>query len=243
MGRNARADCSNLVAFGKALAQPALMLWDLGTATDKLLFGIDSGPSADHPFVSDVGKAVWNRPQDAEKILVEAELEHARDSLLALATFGVFKGAGKLFRGTSAPARMTGAFQEGHPGFAERGLGILQGREIAVTEKGLARLEEHLTRFGKNPENTAMVRRLRAAMGKGGRVSGADASFYFHELFESTLMNRGMPYRWAHPAALERYGVSSYSVYHPDVISAFPDLFNSNWKDFWAGMAKRGVKP
>jgi hypothetical protein len=68
-----------------------------------------------------------------------------------------------------------------------------------VTERGLARLEQHLARFDPDPANAAMVQRLRDALANnGGRVRGADASFYLHEIYESTLMNRGMPYHWAH---------------------------------------------
>jgi len=139
--------------------------------------------------------------------------------------------------------RVTGAFQEGYPGFAERGLGRLANREIVVTERGLARLEQHLARFIPDPANAAMVQRLRDALANnGGRVRGADASFYLHEIYESTLMNRGMPYHWAHWAALERYGVSAYSLYHPEVIRTTPG-FNQNWLDFWDEWARRGVIP
>ncbi|MCS7168051.1 MAG: hypothetical protein RMI91_12055 [Gemmatales bacterium] len=56
-------------------------------------------------------------------------------------------------------------------------------------------------------------------------------------------MNRGMLYDWAHHAALERYGVSAYSVYHPDVIRMYPQEFNSNWVDFWEEWARRGISP
>jgi filamentous hemagglutinin len=139
--------------------------------------------------------------------------------------------------------RVTGAFQEGYPGFAERGLGRLANREIVVTERGLARLEQHLARFDPDPANAAMVQRLRDALANnGGRVRSADASFYLHEIYESTLMNRGMPYHWAHRAALERYGVSAYSLYHPEVIRTTPG-FNQNWLDFWDEWARRGVIP
>jgi hypothetical protein len=54
-----------------------------------------------------------------------------------------------------------------------------------------------------------------------------------HELSEATMMRRGMPYNAAHEAALGKYGVSPYSVYHPDVISALPEFFNPSWFDFW----------
>jgi hypothetical protein len=67
-------------------------------------------------------------------------------------------------------------------------------------------------------------------------------SFYLHEIYESTLMNRGVLYEVAHPAALNRYGVSAFSVYHLDVILTTPG-FNEHWMDFWREMARRGVNP
>ena len=39
------------------------------------------------------------------------------------------------------------------------------------------------------------------------------------------------------PASLAKYNVSPFSVYHPDVIEALPELFNSNWSAFW-GLGK-----
>ena len=144
---------------------------------------------------------------------------------------------------SSSTRLITGAFQEGYPGFAERGLGKLANREIAVTEKGLRIIEEHMTRFDPDPANAAMMRRLRYILASGERARGADAIFYLHEIYESTLMKRGMPYRIAHDAALERYGVSAYSVYHPEVIRANPGRFNINWYDFWEEMARRGINP
>jgi hypothetical protein len=47
------------------------------------------------------------------------------------------------------------------------------------------------------------------------------------------MMARGLPYDVAHAGALEKYGVSPFSVYHPDVIAANPDAFNRNWFVFW----------
>ncbi len=78
-----------------------------------------------------------------------------------------------------------------------------------------------------------MIGRLEAALAGGRTIAGGDASFYMHEVYEATLMARGIPYEDAHDAALARYGVSVFSVYHPDVIRAYPEYFNSNWFNFW----------
>lgn len=127
--------------------------------------------------------------------------------------------------------KATGAFLDGIKGGDD--LGKIAGKEIAVTQKGLSLVEGHLEKFGDYGPNSAMVDRLRSAMEEGRTVSGADASFYLHEASEATMMNRGLGYPDAHQAALSKYDVSPYSVYHPEVIRAFPDEFNSNWSKFW----------
>jgi len=70
-------------------------------------------------------------------------------------------------------------------------------------------------------------------MASGQQISGADAIFYTHEAAEATMMGRGLSYDAAHGAALEKYGVSPYSAYHPDVIQALTEHFNSNWYKFF----------
>jgi len=127
--------------------------------------------------------------------------------------------------------RGTGAFLKGAEG--GEGLGRLVNRPIAVSQRGLNTVEQHLQRFGQYEPNAAMVERLRGALQSGERITGADASFYMHEMSEATMMGRGVPYAAAHQAALDRFLVSPYSVYHPEVITANPQLFNQNWKDFW----------
>ena len=33
--------------------------------------------------------------------------------------------------------------------------------------------------------------------------------------------------------AIAYYGVSAYSLYHPEVIKAYPEDFNKNWRKDW----------
>jgi hypothetical protein len=94
-------------------------------------------------------------------------------------------------------------------------------------------VEKHLAQFGDYAPNSAMIRRLRSALSQRQAISGADASFYMHEVAEATMMRRGMTYEAAHSGALNKYGVSPYSVYHPEVIAEFSELFNANWRGFW----------
>jgi hypothetical protein len=84
--------------------------------------------------------------------------------------------------------------------------------QLRVSERGIARVQEHLVQFGSDTANEMMVERLRAALEAGQRITGADASFYMHELAEATMMRRGIPYAVAHAAALDNYGVSPFSV-------------------------------
>ncbi|WP_112077003.1 hypothetical protein [Herbaspirillum rubrisubalbicans] len=78
-----------------------------------------------------------------------------------------------------------------------------------------------------------MVQRLKDALASGERLTGADANFYLHEIAEGTAFSRGLGYEAAHTAALEKYGVSNFSLYHPEVIQSFPSEFNSAWRAYW----------
>lgn len=114
------------------------------------------------------------------------------------------------------------------------GFGKLANKEINVSQKGLDKVKNHIASNGFDaPENTAMINRLEQAMKNGEKITGADASFYMHELKENTLMNGGMSYNGAHKMALETYNVSPFSVYHPDVIKLEPSSWGKLWFDFW----------
>jgi hypothetical protein len=102
---------------------------------------------------------------------------------------------------------------------------------IRITEEGLDIATRHLAQFGEHAPNQAMLDRLGSAV--GSRVTGADANFYLHEISEATMMGRGMSYEAAHAAAIEKYGVSPFSLYHPEVIQRFPAEFNNAWRAFW----------
>lgn len=143
--------------------------------------------------------------------------------------------------------RQTGAYSNSAIGGGV-GLGKLAGRQINVTDKGLGIVITHLSQAGfeQVPENAAMIQRLQNALADGKLVAGADASFYLHEISESTMMKRliqdGLSfddaYDIAHSAVLNKYEVSPFSVYHPDVIQVLgPSHFNSSWWNFW------GIKP
>ncbi|WP_201798252.1 hypothetical protein, partial [Lachnotalea glycerini] len=113
------------------------------------------------------------------------------------------------------------------------GLGKLTGKNINVTEKGINIVKQHLSGEFSDITNDAMIKRLENALANGEKISGADASFYMHEITETTLMNQGMTYDVAHGLALEKYDVSPFSVYSPEVVTEYPDLFSRGFKKYW----------
>jgi hypothetical protein len=118
------------------------------------------------------------------------------------------------------------------------GLGKLTNSAVRISQKGLDLVTQHLSKFGPVKENELMLLRLNEALRSGKTVTGADASFYIHEVTEATKMSKGMNYIEAHQFALSKYQVSPFSVYHPDVINAVnaiePGSFNNKWIDFWS---------
>jgi hypothetical protein len=78
-----------------------------------------------------------------------------------------------------------------------------------------------------------MIKRLKQALNNNQKILSGDVSFYFHQLTEVELMQQGLTYNEAHQQALKDYEVSPFSVYHPDVIRAYPDEFNKKWERAW----------
>jgi hypothetical protein len=164
-------------------------------------------------------------------------LTGAYDIVPGLAATAYALRPGALSGPESGAAGATGGFNPASANSGGDGLGLMAGRQVKVTPKGIDLVSKHLATFesvpGEFSQNTAMVQRLQAAMEGGQTVSGADAVFYTHEAAEATMMARGMSYEAAHAAALAKYKVSPFSVYHPEVIRALPDQFNNNWRAFW----------
>ncbi|GAB1159754.1 hypothetical protein YWY31_57790 [Paenibacillus illinoisensis] len=133
----------------------------------------------------------------------------------------------------SEGAAKTGAYNSNFSGATGQGLGKLEGMEINVSQKGLDIVKNHLSTFDDYAPNQAMIQRIENALQNGKPLTGADASFYMHEVSEFTKMGKGMSYDAAHASAIQKYEVSPFSVYHPDVITSMPGEFNSSWFKFW----------
>lgn len=111
--------------------------------------------------------------------------------------------------------------------------GKLENQEFIVEKERIEVIKKHIEEFYPWQPNDMMIKRLQQALDNNQKISGADACFYFHELKEAELMANGYTYAAAHKQAIQDYEVSPFSLYHPDVILAFSDDFNSNWKKFW----------
>jgi hypothetical protein len=116
--------------------------------------------------------------------------------------------------------------------------------EVLATRDGLSAVEAHLMnpRFldveafggrGMEPANEEMLRRIAAAAAEGGSLTGADAAFYQHELYENALMTQGIDYETAHLRALADLGHSEPQLYDPEVIRNNPGWFSKPYFDYW----------
>lgn len=45
-------------------------------------------------------------------------------------------------------------------------------------------------------------------------------------------MSKGLDYDTAHSAALDKYGVTEFDLYHPDVIKCMPEYFSPAWFEY-----------
>jgi hypothetical protein len=123
--------------------------------------------------------------------------------------------------------------REFEPGLAGGPLRRLSTDRVRVTGRGVDAVERHLARFGPDPPNRAMVRRLRRVAAGHEPPSRFDLNFYTHELREFVRYRRlgwrtGQPpdpdaanelWNHAHTAALEDYGLPARgALYHPDAL-------------------------
>ena len=170
---------------------------------------------------------------------IEAEYQHMRSQQLEMVlkyiVIAVANGISEESFNTpyKEPPSWDDPYSTGN-GLEKDGLGKLSGNTYKVTRQGIDAIGNHLNSTGMaSAENSAMINRLENALLNGHSITGADASFYLHELKEASLMQSGMLYENAHQAALNYYNVSPFSVYDPSVIQEFIINFNQNWLNFW----------
>jgi hypothetical protein len=97
----------------------------------------------------------------------------------------------------------------------------LSTERIKITHRGIDIVERHVSRFGPDPANQAMVERLRVIANRRRGPTPADRNFYAHELREYVRYRKlgyesGEPFHpdaarelWnnVHTATLEEYGL------------------------------------
>jgi RHS repeat-associated protein len=93
-------------------------------------------------------------------------------------------------------------------------------------ENALPIIEQHLKQFGYNPENEAMLERIRS-----GLWTAWDQRFAMHELLESQAMDLGLSSIDAHGFTLAEQGIKllpGYEayLYHPEVINSLSEYFS-----------------
>ncbi|HET9732000.1 MAG TPA: hypothetical protein VFP54_04930 [Acidimicrobiales bacterium] len=76
-----------------------------------------------------------------------------------------------------------------------------------------------------------MLERIADAQASGRALTTAEENFLRHELTEAELMRGGMGYDEAHAAAMQTH--PTYGNYDPEVIKAYPEYFNDNWRGYW----------
>ncbi|MCW2749155.1 MAG: repeat protein, partial [Aeromicrobium sp.] len=117
---------------------------------------------------------------------------------------------------------------------AERGgedLAILAGEGAAVADE-LAVIEGHLASIdAMTGPNQMMLDRISQAQDAGRALTFGEENFLLHETTEARLVSEGLSLDAAHAAALETHPL--YANYDPEVIKAFPEYFNSNWRNYW----------
>ncbi|NET39573.1 MAG: hypothetical protein F6K19_47700 [Cyanothece sp. SIO1E1] len=102
---------------------------------------------------------------------------------------------------------------------------------IRITNRGVNKVEQHLSRFGPDPQNQAQLRRLREIASGGLEPTQADLNNYTHELreflrYKNLGYETGVPSNpdaaarlWnnTHTATLEEFGLrEGFGVlYHP----------------------------
>ena len=159
-----------------------------------------------------------------------------QDAFMGGANGLIFYGVASAYQQATAPKPSTTSLQERANLAAE--LSEAEGCEgrnsvIKPTQEGVDIITEHLSGDMQADFNDAMIRRIETVLQEGGELKGPDAEFYFHEIEEAGLMNQGLDYDAAHNAALDKYQVTEFDLYHPDVIKAMPEWFSPAWFEYW----------
>ena len=184
-------------------------------------------------FEKEITRRKFETQQGASFMIVSGALDAAASEY---ATMKVAQGLGRLgrfakqgSRGVRFGARATHVFY--NPGTPILPIRDLSWKGVRVTERGIAALEKHLSRFGSDQLNAAMVERLKAISKGTLEATDYDLRFYTHELREYVRFRKAgyafgeYPselYYIEHEATVVDYGIqygpqTKYELYHPDL--------------------------
>jgi len=105
---------------------------------------------------------------------------------------------------------------------------------VKITQTGIEKVKEHVSRFGYDPANDYMIKRLEAIATGSINPTQVDLNYYTHELRERIRYKKlgyttGVPaaevaatqlWNNAHTATLEEYAVRDIDLLHPGAIKA-----------------------
>jgi len=105
---------------------------------------------------------------------------------------------------------------------------------VKITRTGIEKVKEHVSRFGYDPDNDYMIKRLEAIAAGSMNPTQVDLNYYTHELRERIRYKKlgyssGQPadqdaahelWNNAHTATLEEYAVRDKDLLHPQAIKA-----------------------
>ncbi len=100
--------------------------------------------------------------------------------------------------------------------------------DLSIAERHLLSIE------AMTPPNRLMLDRISDALESGRPLSVGEQNFLTHETTEAAFVARGMSQDAAHAEALRTHPL--YGNYDPEVIMAFPEYSNSNWRRYWGLM-------
>lgn len=206
-----------------AKANPIGAAWEIGVSTGQAITGEGAGLH----FSNISSSIVEGRTDLGKKLSGSDRAWEAGTAAFGWATMGLglageFSAEGPM--GARGPA-------SGRP-FAPENAGgpirSLSTEGVKVTPKGIDVVEQHLSRFGADEANQAMVARLRGIAGGEIEPTPSDMNFYTHELREFVRYRRlgfstGDPgyevWNNAHTATLEDYMIREGPgvLYHPSV--------------------------
>ena len=115
--------------------------------------------------------------------------------------------------------------------------------KVKINQRGIKRVEKHISRFEYDPANNYMINRLKAIADGKMQATQVDYNYYTHELREGIRYKKlgypnGQPsgndaahelWNNAHTATLEEFGVRDSDLLHPGAIKASEEYWTKKY--------------